>query len=438
MPIVFVHGVNVRSTADFGGIASHLRETVAPVLARKSGRSSGDVDIRCCYWGDLGVSFAWNMASLPANSSAGLASMGSSGADLADKMLPLAGSLSSVGVGEILARQPSNLTATDPGIIAQGPWQAPTSFFNADADGVAGLLITMLTSQDSNIDVGAGTIESLPTDVAEASMALDKAAREIIPSVLPEELASTTLTRISARAKELAAMKASTPGVVGMGPGILSGLIDRATFAVDALIREANDATGDAVAHTLIGIRHPLNQLLTRFLGDIFVYLNSRDQTPNTPSPILMRVMRALLDAHNGASGEPLVVLTHSMGGQILYDLVTWYLERTPGFEQVKIDVWGAAACQVGIFEEMKLFKKSDAATKAPERVSAPASGRLGRWFGYWDPSDVLSFLTSPVIDGCADRVFTSGTTPLQAHGQYLVQPRFYRMLANDVAAALP
>ena len=438
MPIVFIHGVNVRSTSDFEGITRHLRASVAPLLVTGPGRSAADISVTSCYWGDLGASFAWNLQSLPANTSFGIASMGLSGATLADKMLPLAGSLSSVGLGEILTRQPSANVALDAGIISMGPWQSPTTFFNADPDRVAALLITMMVTQDPTIDLGDGRLQSFPASVANASLYIDAAAHEVIPNVMPDESADVTLARIAKRAKEFEALASShSAAVLYQGVGPIAQLIDQATAAVQGLIDEANDTTGDALAHTLIGIRLPVSELLSRFLGDIFIYLNSRDASPAAPSSILLRVMDAIRDAYDVANGEPLIILSHSMGGQIMYDLVTWYFQKTAGYDHIKIDFWGAAACQVGIFEEMKLFKSSDPALKAPNHVPAPLSSVLKRWVGYWDPSDVLSFLTSPIISGCVDQVFTSGTTPLQAHGQYLIQPRFYRMLARDVAESL-
>jgi hypothetical protein len=437
MPIVFVHGVNVRSTADFGGIETLLRATVAPLLVAGTARTASSVPIKFCYWGDLGVKFAWNLASLPANSTAGIAAMGPIGADLSDKLLPLAGSLNSLELGEILSRQPNPQGPQDPGIIAMGAWQAPTTFFGADPDSTSSLIITMMASQDPKVVDAEGGVQSVPTDFAQASLAIDQAAREIVPSVQPSESATETLNRINIRAKEIlaAAILAQGPGIVPMG--VIGDVIDHATNAVRQLVDYANDSTGEAIAHALIGIRRPLSQFLATFFGDIFVYLQSRDADPVAPSPILKEVLDTIKAARDLQKDEPLVILTHSMGGQIVYDIVTWYCDHLPEFSDIEIAFWGAAACQVGLFEEMKLFKASSPAYKAPGRVPAPSAMRLKKWYGYWDPSDIFSFLTAPMIDGVTDQVFTSGTTPLQAHGQYLIQPRFYRMLASDVAAAL-
>lgn len=60
---------------------------------------------------------------------------------------------------------------------------------------------------------------------------------------------------------------------------------------------------------------------------------------------------------------EPLIVLTHSMEGQIVYDLVTHFLPRLNRI--CGIDSWYATASQVDLFEEMKLFLESSDAARA-------------------------------------------------------------------------
>ena len=57
------------------------------------------------------------------------------------------------------------------------------------------------------------------------------------------------------------------------------------------------------------------------FLGDVLVYLHHG----RTPSPsIYERVREGLLALQpKDGEGEPMVVVTHSFGGEILYDLLT-------------------------------------------------------------------------------------------------------------------
>jgi hypothetical protein len=108
--------------------------------------------------------------------------------------------------------------------------------------------------------------------------------------------------------------------------------------------------------------------------------------------------------------GEPLVVLTHSMGGQIFYDLVTHFLPRMPEHRGIRIDYWCAAASQVGLFEELGLFLES-----APERGPGPAAHPPREHLGGWsspkdsrvscrEASDAFDVEVSRVRRPCTDR----------------------------------
>jgi hypothetical protein len=61
MPILYVHGVNVRSRDGFFAAQRLLRQYVAPAIAG----DPENVLIDDVYWGDVGVTFAWDGASRP-------------------------------------------------------------------------------------------------------------------------------------------------------------------------------------------------------------------------------------------------------------------------------------------------------------------------------------------------------------------------------------
>jgi hypothetical protein len=129
------------------------------------------------------------------------------------------------------------------------------------------------------------------------------------------------------------------------------------------------------------------------------------------------------------ANGEPLVVLCHSFGGEIVHDILTHY---QPGFE---IDVWITVGSQVGLFEEMSLLLESKKRVgQAPgDPVVAPAS--VKRWINIADPNDIFGFLVMPVFTASAGRVvedylYDTGYPVAGAHSGYFEWPSFYRRLA--------
>jgi|SRR5579885_2336007 len=195
-----------------------------------------------------------------------------------------------------------------------------------------------------------------------------------------------------------------------------------------------------AATRVAMEMRAPLNKFVSRFLGDVFTYLYKRGNA-TSPGPVPMRVMEHLLACRKNQierHGEPLVVLTHSMGGQIMYDMVTHFLPRTPELEEIKIDFWCASASQVGFFEELKLFLESSDqyGSAALQTVPYPGGKHLGYWWNVWDHNDFVSYSAKGVIDGVDDEFYNTGLDIIAAHVGYLILPSFYRKFARKVELA--
>jgi hypothetical protein len=177
--------------------------------------------------------------------------------------------------------------------------------------------------------------------------------------------------------------------------------------------------------------REGLHQNFTRFLGDVFVYLNERDGLGGTlPETIVQRVLGAIEGAPRADPSEPLIVVTHSMGGNVFYDIVTHYAPA------LQIACWISVASQVGPFEEMKLFKESQRTLGQPDHVAALPN--VGHWLNVYDPADVLSFLAEPVFTGPNDVLLKTGESTLKAHSEYFNRPRFYEIVLEHLQQALP
>ena len=69
--------------------------------------------------------------------------------------------------------------------------------------------------------------------------------------------------------------------------------------------------------------------MIATFIGDAFQYLSERGDG-SAPGPIGRTVLAALLEGSARArqSDEPLVVISHSFGGEIVYDILTHYAEE--------------------------------------------------------------------------------------------------------------
>jgi hypothetical protein len=164
-----------------------------------------------------------------------------------------------------------------------------------------------------------------------------------------------------------------------------------------------------------------------------------------TAGPIPRQLILDLIEAHSLRShpAEPLILITHSMGGQIAYDVLSWFLPAIArkledmGTSRAEInkllpvvDYWCATASQVGLFEELGLFLASDRQAYGGDKPVPKPTRFLGGWWNVWDYNDLLSYSVKEIFHGVDDSAYNSGRSLAGAHSAYLQQPSFYRKLA--------
>ncbi|MDB5730667.1 MAG: hypothetical protein JWQ03_562 [Variovorax sp.] len=426
MPILFVHGVNVRDRSLFQQITPLLRRWVCPEISARPEQ----VLIDDAYWGDLGVSFAWNGASRPRSRILGMGA-GATPTQAFNEQLEIA-----LAFEQPLPTVPAAPAAVPPAVLGSGfgpagAGAAPRSgrLRQLAPDALADLLcgVLMATSPANSPTVA-------PDTLAHAALMADDVAHDpgLQAALRGAKDAEAELALIGA-ALQAAGAAATPQAVTGMG---FKERWQDATVRLREVFQRADDLPLYAASVGLLEARKWAHEAISLFAGDVVTYAESR--SADDPGPIVRRVMDKLreLDRQRGAGGdEPLVVVTHSMGGQIVYDLVSWFLPAQKDARPPRIDFWCATASQVGFFEEAKLFVASDRSIRAPARVPFPAQA-LGVWWNVWDPNDVLSFSTQGIFDGVDDGPYDSGSPLTRAHGGYLQRPSFYRRLAEKLRAA--
>lgn len=186
-----------------------------------------------------------------------------------------------------------------------------------------------------------------------------------------------------------------------------------------------------SLRRTLVTVRRPIEDFVPLFLGDVLAYTTGRG-IPGQPGPIMHRVLDGLYAAWLAAPQEPLVVLSHSMGGQLIYDALTAFMGADPRFKEkgIKVDFWCACGSQVGLFRELGQFI---------EQQSLPTSALLdspyaGYFWNVWSYSDFLSYRAEGVIAGAHDTAFPFLGNVRSDHLAYLSDIDFYRALATKVA----
>ncbi|MDN5794412.1 MAG: hypothetical protein L0H79_01505 [Intrasporangium sp.] len=216
-------------------------------------------------------------------------------------------------------------------------------------------------------------------------------------------------------------------------PELSRGMRSRAT----RVLRETSRRT---IRGTVAAIRRPVEDFLPTFIGDVLTYVAGRG-TAAAPGSIPQRVLAGLEAAAATAASreEPLVVVTHSMGGQILYDALTHFIPRTPRLRHIRVDFWCALGSQVGFFEELGLFLESGPShgEEAGLLTPCPSPEQLGGWWNVWDYADLLSFRAGGIFDGVDDTPFFAAGTLATDHNHYLDHPEVYRTLAEKVRVSL-
>lgn len=171
-------------------------------------------------------------------------------------------------------------------------------------------------------------------------------------------------------------------------------------------------------------VRTPSLGYVQVFLGDVLRYIAGRG-TPQEPGPVIRRVVDALDRAHARAveRHEPLVVVTHSMGGQLVYDALTAFA----GDRDWRVDFWAVLGGQIGFFSGLGVLLESVSANAVPLDV------RVGYLWNVWSSSDVLSFPAQPQVPLAHD-TDVAYLKPLAAsHLAYLGDDDLLRTLAAKV-----
>lgn len=195
------------------------------------------------------------------------------------------------------------------------------------------------------------------------------------------------------------------------------------TLSLGSWLRDGASKLKDRVRNAggrlvLAAGREAAHAAIARFIGDVFAYLKEGAGR----GPIRQVLKDALQPAI--ASGEPIVVLGHSMGGVILVDCLgdPVFCEAVGLKDGKKIDVLLTVGSQPGLFQELDLLT-----TKGKDKLEA-----VGTWLNIYDELDVLSFRAAPFFATQAkDMLFSSKTGLLDAHTAYFTRVQFYLRLKD-------
>lgn len=401
MPIVYVHGVATREekfAKSWGDLEKYLRRYAAPAISERP----EDVLISAAFWGDLAANFRFGGISRPRTPLLGMGP---------DEDSVVARSITAAEFADLIAvpDQP-----TGGGLLAAGPSEtgADLSIRDLSADQLSDLVVTcasdetpaawLIAADEAAYSPAFARVRSAVDDESALEIYFDEVGQALSDGSGLTGMGSSSWPEWAQRVKEVASRAAGGPG-----------------FVASRLVGEA---------------RKPVHEAAIRFLGDVFVYLRSRRDQDGTMGPIPAVVVKTLREAAAArlTEDEPLVVVTHSMGGQIVYDLLTFFLPALSP-PRPRVDFWCATASQVGLFLDLNLFAAMDSGV-AP--LPRPPADVLGAWWNVWDYNDFLSFSAAGIVQGVDDEGYSSGLSLVSAHSGYLSRPSFHRRLAEKLTQA--
>ncbi len=427
MPLVFVHGVSVRA-----GPSYERQQRFRDAAFRRHVLPRQDTPIHNPYWGDVGAKAAWNHASLPGDPLLVLEALGPQETVTVEQVL-----ISEEAAGYT---QPDSVLLD----VARQDFQEAIDLLVSSAIEESGIDARALVAVASELSDYAERNPSPAwiSQVGHDHAFLDRLREETRLDSVERGHVSAPRSgeqRSSSRPSEQQVSSDQT----GPRAGEQTGRSGRALVAPppfdpgptlqeqldvwDALAR-AIERVREAVADWRWGqpgrsLRRLVQPYLTHFVGDIFVYLKERG-TPDTPGAIIERVRDSIAAAAREVKpGDPLVIVAHSMGANVVYDVLTSFLKG------VRVDTLVTVGNQIGWFEEMKLFAASDPAVPGPHRSRVPRPVGVSRWLNVIDTSDYLAYAAEPIFDGVEDVTFTTGRGPLAAHTEYFKDVGFFQRL---------
>lgn len=406
MPVVFVHGVNVRQDATYAAHVIQRDLHIKELILRQLLVNPNPVRIFNPLWGRYAASLAWGGLSLPSSQAQALDPFQTVDLDQA--------------LVELL------LSGNDTPLPAASNRTLVTIATASLADAID-LLLALATRQAAS---GQRTDEV--TELIRISERVYRYAEQHPKPVW--------LSTVKDDQEFIARLRAAVDQWQAPPPAQSLGLTDSWDAIKEGLDRFSSVA-GNLSSRALLALtRKPLNTAVAYFIGDIFVYLDERGEQA-TPGPIIREIAGQLDQAV--AAIDPtydpyLIVIAHSMGahcmgGNIVYDLLTHFAPNS-----YAVDILVTVGSQVALFEELKLYKASQKGIPIDprqQRVAKPAG--VKQWLNVYDPNDVLSFAAAGVFEEATDFVYTTGKSVISAHTAYFLRGSFYRRLGTRIKELL-
>lgn len=407
MPVIFIHGVNVRKNRNYFKYEAQRKAFIHQYLLPSLFDNPDEVFIESPYWGVFASNPKWNNASLPSKED-NIESLGDEDDDLElevdAKVIEL---LTEIDV-EIPQHADTMLVkiATESSLLEAVDLLLAIPVADAEVIGLAEMSQIILSYAEatphpqwlSNVTHDDAFITQLETEVTAWQATQSTVARSAEYDIEEDDVESL---------------------------GVFTTVWDSLSENVSRIGSVVGNKTSDAV---LAMTRKPAHNAISGFLGDILVYTNERGDKGN-PGEIV-KLVESVLDeavAKKTEKDDKLIILAHSMGGNIAYDILSYFRP------DIVCDVLITVGSQPGFFEELKQFKASEENVPNSNQTHVAKLPNIKHWINVFDRNDILSFTTGSIFEGAEDFSYNTGSSLLTAHTTYFRRPSFYKRLSKKL-----
>lgn len=412
MPIVFIHGVNVRQDEKYKRETRQRNEYLANILFPLIGRKTTAESIINPFWGDLATNLTPGNLFIPERPKLAIEKLSETVLGKSDSLVTRL-SASEFSLLKLARKRP--ITEVFDAMVAASVEEDVL----AEPESVSRLSLSLLRfgRRFQTLEEQLDWLEGMHSDVE----LLDRIEQEIEKEEGTMGWLRTSYgnvrQRTRARLKNAGQRLRSNVSAMRM----------RARTSLKKVASSTRDAATTVGANT---VTQPLRKLFHNhmfyFIGDAFLYFGQRGTAEN-PGPIIQRVSAAIAEARSLVSDDDpdVVVIAHSMGGNIICDFASHFEQDTP------IDLLITVGAQFPLFADLSMFPGL-----GEHRPFAKPPG-VKRWINIYDSNDVFAFAAQPLFSGVEDRPYASGKMGITTHADCFKFISLYEHIARAIVPPL-
>lgn len=429
MPLVFVHGVNVRLGPKYEKEMQQRNQYFVNIFYKLLGRQFSADQVISPYWGDLATNMTSGNPFLPTRKHE--TGWPKERATHGDEMVGDQLHDHDFDGGSLIdmARTESISKVVDLVIATASEQALDASLEHAEALSELAFSALDLSRRFKSLDEQVEWLEGVVDDaqlmlkIEDELMkdsTVDSKRRKL--SLEHMKLASTWLQQRYDKASSL------TKDRLMVRTKQLQARINQLRITAKGRVKHVGEVRRRTTTHVAAAaLTSPARKLfhdrLFLFLGDSFLYFGQRG-TPEAPGPIPKKISDALTQGwEKRTEHDPdLIVVAHSMGANIMCDVATYF---RPDQE---IDLLITVASQFPLFADLHMFPGLDTRQRP---ISKPPN--VKRWINVYDMNDIFGFTAQPMFEDVEDLEFASGRLGIKTHADCFKYVSLYEQLAKAV-----